>query len=155
MLRIVFDTRQSRWVRSYVGSSQPDTAKLEVREHHVGLRRRVRCVIPDQLHFEATSAGTTHERPKRAAASAGVPRPARAKVIWFYRSARLQQPLPKAIFNGERLVVSYLTIVRTAKETIMTVIASGSASAVNQTEWISCSHWGMFPVRRKTRVARK
>jgi hypothetical protein len=119
------------------------------------MRRRVRCVIPDQLHFEATSAETTHERAKRAAGSAGVPRPARAKVILFYRSARLQQPLPKGIFNGERFVVSYLMIVRTAKETIMAVIASGPASAVNQTQWISCSHWGMFPVRRKTRVARK
>jgi hypothetical protein len=73
----------------------------------------------------------------------------------FSRQVRLQRPLPKVIFNGERLRVSYLMNVRAAKETIMTVIASGPASAVNQTEWISCSHWGMFPVRRKTRVARK
>jgi hypothetical protein len=34
----------------------------------------------------------------------------------------------------------------------MTVIASKSASAIDHDEWISCSHWGMFPVRRKTRA---
>jgi hypothetical protein len=32
----------------------------------------------------------------------------------------------------------------------MTVIASGSAFVINHDEWISYSHWGMFPVRRKT-----
>jgi hypothetical protein len=30
----------------------------------------------------------------------------------------------------------------------MTDIASGSAFAINRDVWISCSHWGMFPVQR-------
>lgn len=37
----------------------------------------------------------------------------------------------------------------------MTVTASRSASAIKHHEWISCSHWGMFPVLRKTRASRK
>jgi hypothetical protein len=61
---------------------------------------------------------------------------------------------PKQIFNGGGLVVSYLSNVRTTKETIMTVIASGSAFSINHDEWISYSHWGMFPVRRKTTNSR-
>ena len=31
-----------------------------------------------------------------------------------------------------------------------TVNASRSPSAVDHDEWISYSHWGMFPVRRKS-----
>jgi hypothetical protein len=30
-----------------------------------------------------------------------------------------------------------------------TVIASRSAFAIDHNEWISCSHWGMFPLPRK------
>jgi hypothetical protein len=55
----------------------------------------------------------------------------------------------KQILNGGGLVVSYLSNVRKTKETIMPVIASASAFAINHDEWISYSHWGMFPVRRK------
>jgi hypothetical protein len=33
----------------------------------------------------------------------------------------------------------------------VTAIASGSECVINDDDWISCSHWGMFPVRRKTR----
>jgi hypothetical protein len=33
----------------------------------------------------------------------------------------------------------------------MTAIASGSNCADNDGDWISCSHWGMFPVRQKAR----
>jgi hypothetical protein len=29
----------------------------------------------------------------------------------------------------------------------MTVVAPGFEFAINRDEWISCSHWGMFPVR--------
>jgi hypothetical protein len=31
----------------------------------------------------------------------------------------------------------------------LTIIASRSAFAIDHDEWISCSHWGMFPVSRK------
>jgi hypothetical protein len=50
------------------------------------------------------------------------------------------------------LVVSYLGNIRTTEEATMTltVIASRSPFAIDHFEWISCSHWGMFPVRRKT-----
>jgi hypothetical protein len=59
-------------------------------------------------------------------------------------------------FNGAGLVVSYLRNVRTTEETTMklTVIASCSAFAIDHDEWISCSHWGMFPVRRKSSNSR-
>jgi hypothetical protein len=49
----------------------------------------------------------------------------------------------KKAFNGDHAVVSYLHNVRTTKE-----------ATVNQQrdhdEWISYSHWGMFPVERKS-----
>jgi hypothetical protein len=55
----------------------------------------------------------------------------------------------KRLFNGDGLVVSYLRNIRTSKETIMklTATASNPAFAIEQDGWISCSHWGMFPVR--------
>jgi hypothetical protein len=55
-------------------------------------------------------------------------------------------------FNGAGLVVSYLRNVSTTKEAAMklTVIASRPAFAIDRDEWISYSHWGMFPVRRKS-----
>jgi hypothetical protein len=31
----------------------------------------------------------------------------------------------------------------------LTAIASYAALVIDHDEWISCSHWGMFPVRRK------
>jgi hypothetical protein len=31
-----------------------------------------------------------------------------------------------------------------------TVIGLHSAFVIDRDEWISCSHWGMFPVRRKS-----
>jgi hypothetical protein len=68
---------------------------------------------------------------------------------------RHQVALLKRIFNGDSLAVPYFMNVRTPKETIMTVIASRSASAIHHNEWISCSHWGMFPARRKARAPRK
>jgi hypothetical protein len=59
------------------------------------------------------------------------------------------------IFNGDGLVATYLRNVCTTKETTMMVIASDdSAFATNNDEWISYSHWGMFPVRRKTSNSR-
>jgi len=61
---------------------------------------------------------------------------------------------PKQIFNGDGLVVSYLRNVCTTKEATVMVIASDSAFAINHDEWISYSHWGMFPVRRKTSNSR-
>jgi len=63
---------------------------------------------------------------------------------------------PKQSFNGDGLVVSYLRNVHTTKETTMklTVIASRSALAIDHDEWISLSHWGMFPVRRKSSISR-
>ncbi|MGY4310852.1 hypothetical protein ACVWW1_000155 [Bradyrhizobium sp. JR3.5] len=33
----------------------------------------------------------------------------------------------------------------------MTSTTSATAFATDHGEWISCSHWGMFPVRRKVR----
>ncbi len=36
----------------------------------------------------------------------------------------------------------------------LTVIASYSAFAIDHDEWISYSHWGMFPVRRKSSHSR-
>ncbi|MGY3587588.1 hypothetical protein ACVIGB_003360 [Bradyrhizobium sp. USDA 4341] len=33
----------------------------------------------------------------------------------------------------------------------MTSTTSATAFATDHDEWISCSHWGMFPVRRKAR----
>jgi hypothetical protein len=63
----------------------------------------------------------------------------------------------KQLFNGGSLVVSYLRNGRTTKETAMslTVIASRSAFAINHYEWISYSHWGMFPVRLKSSNSRE
>jgi hypothetical protein len=63
---------------------------------------------------------------------------------------------PKQDFNGDGVGVSYLKNVRTTKETTMklTVIASRSEFAIDHDEWISCSHWGMFPVPRKTSNSR-
>jgi hypothetical protein len=31
----------------------------------------------------------------------------------------------------------------------LTVVESRSAFTFHHNKWISCSHWGMFPVRRK------
>jgi hypothetical protein len=33
----------------------------------------------------------------------------------------------------------------------MTSTTSATAFATDHDKWISCSHWGMFPVRRKVR----
>jgi hypothetical protein len=33
----------------------------------------------------------------------------------------------------------------------MAAVTSGSELAIDHDEWISCSHWGMFPARRETR----
>jgi hypothetical protein len=33
----------------------------------------------------------------------------------------------------------------------MAVVASGSRLEIDHDEWISCSHWGMFPVWQETR----
>jgi hypothetical protein len=62
----------------------------------------------------------------------------------------------KQSFNGTGLAVSYVRSVRTTKETTMklTAIASHSAFAIDRDEWISYSHWGMFPVRRKSSNSR-
>jgi hypothetical protein len=37
----------------------------------------------------------------------------------------------------------------------LTVIASRAAFAVDHDEWISYSHWGMFPVRPKSSNSRE
>jgi len=48
-------------------------------------------------------------------------------------------------FNGEDAVASYLNNVRPTKETTM----HKRADDMNvHDEWISCSHWGMFPLER-------
>ena len=59
------------------------------------------------------------------------------------RDARAQE------LDGGGLRVPYLTDVRT-KETIMklTVVAPRAAFAFDGDQWVSYSHWGMFPVRR-------
>jgi hypothetical protein len=36
----------------------------------------------------------------------------------------------------------------------MTIIASGSAFGIDHDQWVSYSHWGMFPVTRKTSNSR-
>jgi hypothetical protein len=41
----------------------------------------------------------------------------------------------------------YLRSARTMKETTMMVVAPGSTFTINRDEWISYSHWGMFPVK--------
>jgi hypothetical protein len=33
----------------------------------------------------------------------------------------------------------------------MAVITSESECVINDDDWISCSHWGLFPARQKTR----
>ena len=55
-------------------------------------------------------------------------------------------------FSGDGLVVPYVGDARTTKETTMklTAITSRSAFTIDHDEWISCSHWGMFPLRRKS-----
>jgi hypothetical protein len=57
----------------------------------------------------------------------------------------------KRTFSCESLAVPYLRCGRTTKETTMksTIIPSCSERVIGHDEWISCSHWGMFPVRRK------
>jgi hypothetical protein len=55
---------------------------------------------------------------------------------------------PKQIFSGDGLVVSYLRSIVQGRRKPMTDIASRSAFAINLEVWISCSHWGMFPVQR-------
>jgi len=58
---------------------------------------------------------------------------------------------PKEDFNGDGLGASYLKNVHVTKEvTMKTAIESRSALAIDHDEWISCSHWGMFPVPTRT-----
>lgn len=45
------------------------------------------------------------------------------------------------------LAIPYLRNAHTMKEKTMMIVASGSAVAINHDEWISYSHWGMFPVK--------
>jgi hypothetical protein len=33
----------------------------------------------------------------------------------------------------------------------MAIVVSGSERTIDHDEWISCSHWGMFPTQQKTR----
>jgi hypothetical protein len=61
----------------------------------------------------------------------------------------LRAETTKQIFNCDGPLASYLVIVRTTKELAMAVIASEHEFAINS-EWISCSHWGLFPVRHAT-----
>jgi hypothetical protein len=70
------------------------------------------------------------------------------KELALYRSAQKPSAAPKRSFNGDGLVVPYLKNVRTTEETTMksTVVASRFASAFDHNKWVSCSHWGMFPV---------
>ena len=65
-------------------------------------------------------------------------------------------PIAKQSFSGDGLVVSYLRNVRITKEATMksTINASRSAFTVDHDEWISYSHWGLFPVRRKSSNSR-
>jgi hypothetical protein len=37
----------------------------------------------------------------------------------------------------------------------LTVTASYPAFVIDHDEWISCSHWGIFPVRRKSSKSRR
>jgi hypothetical protein len=50
-------------------------------------------------------------------------------------------------FNGDRAAVSYLNNIGTAKETTMDKEADGMSE---HDEWTSYSHWGMFPLERKS-----
>jgi hypothetical protein len=64
--------------------------------------------------------------------------------------------LAKQTFSGDGLLVSYPGNGRTTKEATMklTAIASRSAFTIDHDEWISCSHWGMFPVGGKVSYSR-
>src|SRR3984893_3973409 len=56
-------------------------------------------------------------------------------------------------FNGDGAVVSYLSDVRTTKETDVVQIvndAQGADDMSDHDEWISYSHWGMFTLGRKS-----
>jgi hypothetical protein len=62
---------------------------------------------------------------------------------------------PKQSFNGDGLAVSYLGNIHATKETTMKLTAiTRSAFATDHDEWVSYSHWGMFPVRQKSSGSR-
>jgi hypothetical protein len=61
--------------------------------------------------------------------------------------------LSKEDFNGERAVAHYLNTVRTTGETDVVQIVNDTYGADDMSdyeEWISCSHWGMFKLQRKS-----
>jgi hypothetical protein len=78
----------------------------------------------------------------------------------FHATQLLNEPalvsLANQTVNGDGLVVPYVGVARTTKETTMKLmaIASRSAFTIDHDEWISCSHWGMFPVRQKSSNSR-
>src|SRR5437899_30626 len=53
----------------------------------------------------------------------------------------------KGSFSGDGSVASYVDNIRTAKETTMN---KGADDMSDHDEWISCSHWGMFPLERES-----
>jgi hypothetical protein len=59
---------------------------------------------------------------------------------------------PNQGFNGLGLLALYVRSVRAIKEITMQSkpIASYSALAFDHDRWISCSHWGLFPVPAKS-----
>ena len=59
--------------------------------------------------------------------------------------------MTKRNFNCDDLVVAYFRTVRTMKERVMAVIASEPECRIDDDASISCSHWGLFPLRQRTR----
>jgi hypothetical protein len=55
-------------------------------------------------------------------------------------------------FNGDGSFALYVRSVRLTMETTMqsTPATSRSAFSLDNREWISCSHWGLFPVPAKS-----
>src|ERR1700722_11941659 len=96
-----------------------------------------------------------HEQPRCAR---GSPKPVSQVgllTLFTYRAAKRAVTFlaaPKQGFNGDGLFTLYVRSVRTTKETTMqsTSVASRSAFTLDDHEWISCSHWGLFPVTGKS-----
>jgi hypothetical protein len=59
---------------------------------------------------------------------------------------------PKRRFNGHGLFALYVRSVRLTMETTMksTPVTSRSAFSLDHREWISCSHWGLFPAPERS-----
>jgi hypothetical protein len=105
-----------------------------------------------KLFTGSCQAGAVLAAPAGSAAASGPNRDIGA----FHATQLLNEPalfsLANQTFSGDGLVVPDVGDARTTKETTMklTAITSRSAFTFDRDEWISCSHWGMFPLRRKS-----